>query len=401
MKHTTLTHCRICQSTKLETYLDLGKVHLVNKFYPKANKVDKFPLQVNLCRECYNSQLSIVVNPSLMFDEYSYYSSVSKSFSEHCFNLAERVTKGIYPALNEGKRPLSVLDIASNDGCLLKEFKKFGYDILGVDPAANIVNDANIKGIPTCCAYFNTGTAMDIFAKRGKTFDIITAQNVFAHVDDIHDFVLGIEILLAKNGIFIIEFPHILNLLRKQQFDTVYHEHVSYLSLKPVITLMRKCGLEVFHVEEVPTHGGSLRVYVGSVYAPDASVKGVLLKENAMGVYSKATYATYQESVNAFIKKQDDWFKKNKNKNIVGFGASAKGTILLNMLKNQKIKYIIDDTPYKQDKFIPNLNIKVVSREYLKEHPVDYIYVTPWNFKTEINESMKEYKDKLIYPDEL
>ena len=243
MKFRYVTKCRICNSMNLVKYFDFGDMPLANSFKkPGQSEELKVPLEVMFCRVCANSQLSVVVDPKLLFSDYLYFSSVSSTFREHCVHMANLVTTAL-------KKKLKVLDIASNDGCLLQEFQKFGHDVIGIEPAIQISKTANEKGIPTICEFWGKKAAGQVLGRIGKV-DIITATNVFAHVDDVHEFVKHVYNILDDDGSFIIEFPYMRNLVRWNEFDTIYHEHLSYFLVKPIQLLLKQHDMAISDISE-------------------------------------------------------------------------------------------------------------------------------------------------------
>ncbi len=391
--YTELKECRICKSKNLVPYLDLGDMPLVNSYLrpEEIKKEVKYPLKVLLCKDCFFSQLSIVVDPSVLFREYAYRSSISTFFQNHCKELALELNSR-YCVEND-----LVVDIASNDGCLLKPFKEKGNQVLGVDPAVNLAEFANSQGIPTLAEFWDERFAKKVEEDYGKA-KIITAFNVFAHVDDIHSFVKGVKQLLAKDGFFIIESPHLLDLIKHNEFDTIYHEHLSYLLLKPLQQLMKNYGLKISRVKKYPIHGGSVRIYVehDSMSREDGSYERILSEEEAEGLYREKAYFEFKEKVERVktdLTSQINQLKK-QGKTVSCFGASAKGSILLNYcgLNNNQIDFIFDHTPEKQNKFSPGTHIPIISPGFLLEKKPDYLLLTAWNFAKEIIEKTKDYK---------
>jgi len=392
--------CRICGNKNLKTYLDLGKIALVNRFFNRPTKQKKYPLKVNFCPACTLSQLSIVVKPTLMFDNYSYHTSVSTPMKKHFYDLAKNTLR----LFNKPLKNIRVIDIASNDGLLLSQFKKWGVHVLGVDPAKNLANEATIRGIPTIPRYWNYETAKFIREHYGNA-DIITATNVLAHVDDLNSFMKGVRTILHRDGIFIVEVPHVLQYLKHTEFDTTYHEHLSYFSLRAIQHLFHKHGLHIIRVETPRIHGGSLRVFaslLNQLRVSNESDLEVLSHERFEGLNRMDTYTTFNKTVKEIIKGLRTRLKKLRKdgKKVIFFGASAKGTVLLNMIGREakKIKYVVDETPAKKRKYIPNLNLQVVSMNFLNYYKPDYIFITPWNFKDEIIKKTKHLNCKYIIP---
>lgn len=401
MNYEEITECRLCKNNNLIKYLELEDIHLVNKFYKYQTVAEKFPLAVNFCPNCSNSQLTIKVKPELMFDEYTYFSSVSSTFKDHCKELATTVIKNYYPG-----QLIHVLDIASNDGCLLKQFNDiFGIDVLGVDPARNVANEAILDGIPTVVDYWGDRVAKQIKEKYAGGIHVITAQNVLAHVDDQRDFMKGVSTLLAPGGVFVVEFPHSLNMLKHHQFDTIYHEHGCYLSLTAVCGLAEEFGLTLHDASEQPTHGGSLRLFFRHTTENHKIQKNAIevwKKERDSGIQDKAFYKDYQKQVNDIINKEKEKLYRlhNADKRGVLFGASAKGTVLLNNLGTAAsfFDYIIDETSEKQGKIMPNLKYRVIGLDHPDHFQYDYVYATPWNFKKEIKQKLQNHNTNIVFP---
>jgi SAM-dependent methyltransferase len=396
-EYTEIKNCRVCNGSNLKPYLNLGEIPLVNNFLSSEKDIKnelKYPLIVNLCKDCYFSQLSGIVDPEILFKNYVYRSSISASFGKHCEELAENLNKSV---LNKNDL---VVDIASNDGYLLSFFKNKGNRVLGVDPAENLAEIANEKGIETIPKFWNKELAKNILEKYGPA-KIITAFNVFAHVPDLHSFVEGVRILLDKGGYFIIESPHLAELISKSEFDTVYHEHASYLLIKPLVKLMNDHELRIARVTKEDVHGGSIRVYIELRDSPDTSngsLNRIVEEEEKQGLFSETPYDKLQKGSLIIRKNLIELLNKlnSEGKKVYGFGASAKGNILLNFCKigPDLIKGIFDDTPEKQGKFYPGVHIPVMSRSFIKEINPDYLLLLPWNFKEELISKTKDFKEK-------
>lgn len=386
--------CRICGSEDLTSYLNLGNMPLVNKVLSKSeiDSEKKYPLEVLLCGDCNLSQLSAVVDPGTLFRNYSYRSSISDSFRKHCEELSIELNKIIL-----GKDEL-IVDIASNDGCLLKQFKNKGNRVLGVDPARNLAEIASNSGIETLPEFWNPSLAKSIRKEYGPA-KVITAFNVFAHIDDVHSFLEGANILLLKEGNLIIEAPHLYNLVEKTQFDTVYHEHLSYFLAKPIERLARQHGFRLAKIKKQDIHGGSLRYYLEKKNgtSSDGSVEQVMNEEKEAGLYERGAYFGLKRQVEGLKNNFSTILNELKylNKNISGFGASAKGNILLNYcgLDSEIIDKIYDDTPEKQNKFYPGVHIPIASRKTLLEDNPDYLVLLSWNFAEEMMSKTKDYKN--------
>lgn len=399
-KYRTLERCRVCGSTNLKMYLDLGKMPLANALLPandphKVENEEKFPLEVLYCMDCSLSQLSIVVDPDIMFRDYVYRSSISTHFQHHCAELAEELLK-------DGKLNPSdlVVDVASNDGCLLNEFKKKGLVVAGVDPAVNLAAIATEQGIPTLPEYWTPELATKILNDKGKA-KVILLVNVFAHIDELHSTLEGIKILLDKDGTFIIESPHMESLIEKAEFDTIYHEHLSYLLAKPLQRLMAMHDLRLEKIVKSDIHGGSIRLYIVHAQNPapvHPSVEAVIREENAKGLHSYATYESFREKVEHIRTSLVGMLSqlKKEGKTIAAFGASAKGNVLLNYcgIGKDTIQFIVDDTPEKKGKLYPGVHIPIVPRDWILEKQPDYLVILAWNFAKEIMEKTQEYHSR-------
>lgn len=387
-----ITQCRICKGTRLERYIDLGLMPLVNKHLDRQDEQNepKFPLDVLFCHDCAASQLSVVVDPGLLFSQYAYRSSISQTFADHCYALAKDCEKSLGMKKNE-----LVIDIASNDGCSLKEFTKLGVRPLGVDPAENLAAIANKEGIPTLAKFWTPAVADEVVRQHGKA-KIITAMNVFAHVHDVHAFVDGIKRSLADDGTFIIECPYMVDLVNTNVFDTIYHEHLSYFLITPLARLFKEHGLSLNRVERILIHGGTIRLFVQHREAPDNSVRELLDLEKREGFLSFEKYKTLAQSTEKIKDELRVMVQKLKSegKRIAGFGASAKGCIMLNYcgLTPQDIDYIVDDTPEKQNKYFAGVRIPIVPRDKLASQKPDYLLVLSWNFFDEIRQKTAAFE---------
>jgi SAM-dependent methyltransferase len=339
-------------------------------------------------------QLSHVVSPNIMFGDYVYIPSTSKTLINHFAELANKTVEKFN--LPEGSL---VVDIGSNDGTLLKFFKIHKVKVLGIEPATNIAKLAEASGIETINDFFGQRTALKVVDDKGKA-KVITGTNVFAHVNDLDDFLKGIDILLEDNGIFIIEVPYLPDLLEKIEFDTIYHEHLSYFSIKPLATLFEKFKMEIFDVERIGIHGGSIRVFVKRASAPgpvSESVTNLLALEQERGLDSIETYLTFATEVASIKERLIELLKrlKSEGKRIVGYGAAAKGNILLNYCKigTDILDYIVDNIPYKQGRYTPGMHIPVVPEERITQDRPDYALILAWNFAKEIMAKQQKYRE--------
>lgn len=389
-EYRALSACRACDGKSLETYLDLGKMPLVNSLLRTPDEpTRRYPLEVVFCGDCGLSQLSGVVDPSILFSEYAYQSSISQTFLNHCAGLAK-----VCAELGMREQDL-VVDIASNDGAALKQFLPYGIRPLGVDPATNLAIQATADGIPTVNEFWGPSLADRVLSEHGSA-KIITAQNVFAHVNDINAFAAGVKKLLDKEGTFVIEVPYGVDMFKDNLFDTIYHEHLSYFMLGPMMRVLERNGLYVNRVDRIDIHGGTIRVYAQHDPKPDTSVESLLLMEESEGWRSFERYREFgsrpeaiKEDLAAFI-----GGLRYKGKRIAGFGASAKGCIMLNYcgMTSEHISFIVDDTPTKQGKWQPGTRIPVLPRAALETNRPDYLLVLAWNFLKEVKAKTSGFK---------
>ena len=399
-----VTQCRICHSENLYRYLGLGRTPLANSYLSDSDLsssefTEELALQV--CLKCGLSQLTRVVHPDLMFKNYLYVSSTTRTFQDHCVELAQTAT-----AVVQGKSGDLALDIASNDGCLLSKFRDLNMNVIGVDPAENLAAEANASGIHTLCAYWSVNIARDIAARFGSP-KIITATNVFAHVDDMHGFVEAVGICLAQDGIFVIEFPYVIDFIEKNEFDTAYHEHLSYVGIRPVSQLMGMHGLQVFDVQYFKDiHGGTVRIFVSrsNHHAVRKSVGEYLKREEQFGITEKERYSEFARRVE---KNGDDLRAmvrqlRTAGRTIWAYGASAKGNTLMNFfrLTSSDIPVVIDDNQKKWGLYSPGSRMKIVGIDDLRQHHVDYLLLLAWNYKNEIMRrcSDVDYRGYFIVP---
>lgn len=399
------TKCRCCGSDKLVKYLDLGLMPLANnlEYTAKLAKAkDRFPLQVLFCEDCYLSQLSVVIDPEVLFSYYTYRSGVSQGYIDHCSQMALDLFND-YAYLGT----MFHIDIAGNDGALLQEFKKvFLGRQLNIDPASNLCSIAERNGIESVCEFWSSDLAQSVLLTHGKA-DLITATNVFAHLDDIMDFMLGCKIVLSLDGIIVIENPYLTEFIDNMEYCQTYFEHVSYLSLSPVMRLCDDLGLKVIDAIHVPIHSGSMRYIIShkeSNHEVNGNVMAVLMNEFNSNYDSIDMYSSYQSKVNAINTTFTNGLLglKKQGHSIVGFGSSAKGNTLLNYagINTDIMDAILDDTPEKQGKFSPGTGIPIYARNYLKSHQVDYVVILAWNFSDEIINKLRDYgyEGKFIIP---
>ncbi|NOU66744.1 methyltransferase domain-containing protein [Paenibacillus sp. LMG 31461] len=390
--------CRFCNAELTQSCVNLGMTPLSNSYLHKDalnKKENYYPLHAYVCGECFLVQLEKFESAEHIFSEYAYFSSYSDSWLEHARHYVDDITSK-YPITSNSL----VVEIASNDGYLLQYFKEKNIPVLGVEPAANVAKVAQEKGIPTYVDFFGRKTAAEL-ALKDKKADLLIGNNVLAHVPDLHDFVGGMTLALKANGIITMEFPYLLRLMSENQFDTIYHEHFSYFSLVTVMKIFASKKLTVFDVQELPTHGGSIRIYAQhedfGKHPSSRRVDDLLKKEEAFGMYELSTYTAFAEKVKATKRAILEFFTKAKNegKTIVGYGAPAKGNTLLNYcgVGVDFIDYTVDRSPHKQGLFLPGTHIPIYDPNKITETKPDYVFILPWNLKDEISKQMKHIYD--------
>ena len=388
----TAKACRFCQAPLHESFADLGMTPLSNSFIApdKASAMEPFfPLHAWVCSSCRLVQLEDFESPQHIFSDYIYFSSYSESWLRHAEAYAEAMIRRL------GLTDLStVVEIASNDGYLLQYFKRRGVQVLGVEPAANVAAVAAGKGIPSDVAFFGKETAKRL-RDAGVVPDLMTANNVLAHVPDINDFVEGFAVLLKPDGVVTVEFPHLLRLMQDTQFDTIYHEHFSYLSLHVVQRIFAGHGLRVFDVEHLPTHGGSLRVFAGhhaSTHAETPAIAAVLTMEDQAGLERNEPYRRFARKVVetkcALLRFLVD--ARAAGKTVAAYGAPAKGNTLLNYcgIGPELVAFTVDRSPHKQNMLLPGSRIPVRAPEAIEAAKPDYVLILPWNLREEITAQM-------------
>lgn len=389
--------CRLCGGNHFRSFVDLGMTPLCESFLAEEH-VDAmepyYPLHALVCEDCLLVQLKQYVSPSHIFSEYAYFSSYSTSWVQHARTYCETIKQ----RFNLGPNSL-VVEIASNDGYLLQHLLPLGIPVLGIEPAANVARTAIDKGIPTRIEFFGESLAREL-QYEGKRADIIVANNVLAQVPDLNDFVAGLAILLKPEGVITLEFPHIEKLISQNQFDTIYHEHFSYFSLCTVESLAARHRLKVIDVEELPTHGGSLRVYLAhsaSTRPLNNRVGAVIGRERSAGICSIERYASFEEQVRRTKRQLLSFLisAKNAGKKIAGYGAPGKGNTLLNYcgIGTDFLDFTVDQNPYKHGKVTPGMHIPIFSVDAIAKAKPDYIFVLPWNLKIEIIKQMEFVKD--------
>lgn len=390
--------CRGCGNTNLKTFLDLGKIPLVDRFKSKqelSKKENFFPLNVCICSSCKFVQLGYVLPPKAMFNsKYAYESSTTQFRTEVYFDMAKDLCKRFKLKPNS-----LVVDIGSNIGVLLRGFKKQKMKVLGIDPSSNIAKMAINSGIDTLIKFFNPKLASKIVKKHG-TASIITATNVFAHVDDLNSFMKGCKILLKEDGVFVFQSPYLYHLIKNNEFDTIYHEHVSYLSITPLLPFFEKFGLEIFDIDENKIDGGSIRCYIGKKGLRPISLKiqKYINLEKKSGIHTMKRLNKFSVEVKKQKKELVSLLKKIKqeNKRIIVISAPAKGTVLLNYcgINENIIDYATEKSSIKIGKYMPGTKIPVVHDNFLDNDFPDYALLLAWNFAGEIMNNVKNFKKK-------
>lgn len=401
-----VTTCRICGGRRITPVLDLGMMPAPNKFPEKEEDFrseELFPLRFCRCEDCGLALIDEVVAPEKLFSTYHYLTSASNPLIIHFRELAAESKKrfGV-----DGRT--RVLDIGANDGTLLLEFQALGAKTLGVDPAKNVALISQTRGVTVLPEFFSSFLAKKMRKQYGQ-FNIITATNVFAHTHDIHDFTNGVKELLTPNGVFIVEFAHLLEMFEKKFFDVIYHEHLSFYALKPLVKFFEDHQLRIFDVQKVLTQGGSLRIYVSHAgskkHTTSPAVKKILAQESKAGLDTQKAFEHFSEYVQAHRASLRSMLQtlKQKGKKIVGIGAPAKGVILLNYCRidNTLLDYLVDSTPLKQHRFMPGVHIPVYAEEKLAEDRVDYFLLLAHNFRDTILQKLTPYREqgaKVIIP---
>jgi C-methyltransferase C-terminal domain/Putative zinc binding domain/Methyltransferase domain len=399
-------HCRFCKAPLQHTFVDLGMSPLCESYLTidQLNGMEPFyPLHVMVCEECFLVQLEEYVSPEHIFTEYAYFSSYSDSWLKHSSNYVAMISE----RLGLGAQSLAV-ELASNDGYLLQYFVQKGIPVLGVEPAVNVAKAAEEKGVPTLVKFFGCQTARQMVTD-GQAADLIIGNNVLAQVPDLNDFVGGIRIALKPEGVATLEFPHLERLMAESQYDTIYHEHFSYFSLITVEKIFSAHGLVLFDVDEIPTHGGSIRIYLRHVEDGSKPVTAAVVslreRELAAGLDRMETYATFAEQVMESKRALLELLiqLRRAGKCVVGYGAPGKGNTLLNYcgVRTDFLEFTVDRNPYKQGRFLPGTHIPIYSPGRILERRPDYILILPWNLKTEIVAQLsyaREWGAKFIVP---
>ena len=400
-----LYQCRLCGAPLTRTFVDLGMSPLCESYVPE-DRLDAaelfYPLHVRLCEACLLVQLPAYVSGEDIFSDYAYFSSYSDSWVAHAKRYAQEMIGRIGLT-----RDSLVTEVASNDGYLLQHFHAEGIPVLGVEPAANVAEAARARGIRTEVQFLGADTGREIAARYGRA-DLVAANNVFAHVPDIRGFAAGLRALVKDDGMVTLEFPHLLRLIERRQYDTIYHEHYSYLSLLTSSRALATAGLRVVDVDELGTHGGSLRVHACPDEAggePTEQVKTVLAEEEAAGLHTVAGHEGFAPAV---LKIKSDLLgflltAVREGRSVAGYGAPGKGNTLLNHcgIRSDLLSYTVDRSPVKQGKFLPGTHIPIYAPERLAETRPDYILVLPWNLRQEISRQLGyigSWGGKLVFP---
>ncbi|HTE34457.1 MAG TPA: class I SAM-dependent methyltransferase [Chryseolinea sp.] len=399
--------CRFCKTELIHEFIDLINAPASNSFLSREQLNEPevfFPLKVLVCHKCFLVQVDEYKKSDAIFDsDYVYFSSFSTSWLAHAKRYTEMITERLQLTPHS-----KVIEIASNDGYLLQNFVKTGIPVLGIEPTKNTAAVAVQKGIETITEFFGSALAKRL-AASGTMADLFLGNNVLAHVPDIVDLVKGMKIILKPVGVVTMEFPHLLQLIRHSQFDTIYHEHFSYLSFYSVKQIFESQGLEMFDVEEIPTHGGSLRIYAKHAGAEQhvikESVQLLIDKEINEGMANLEYYSDFRAKVMhvklGFLQFLVD--TKTKNQSVAAYGAAAKGNTLLNYcgVKNDLISFVVDANPNKQNKFLPGSHIPVTNEQMLKDRKPDFVVIFPWNLKEEIVQQLsyiRAWGGKFVIP---
>ena len=390
--------CRFCAAPLSHTFVDLGLSPLANS-YRTAEEIRGpetfYPLHTFVCDQCFLVQLPEVQSPEAIFRDYAYFSSYSETWLRH----AERYTEAMIERFGFDAES-SVVEVASNDGYLLQYFARRGVPVLGIEPAENVAEAARKIGIETVAEFFGSELATSLRAE-GRRADLLLGNNVLAHTPYLNDFVAGLAILLADDGVVTLEFPHLARLIDENQFDTIYHEHFSYFSFGTVRRVLEHHGLTVFDVEELPTHGGSLRVYAR--HADDDSkpvgerVAELIDRETALGLFELGVYHDFAERVRETKRGVLDFLirERRAGRAVVGYGAPAKGNTLLNYcgVRSDLLDYTVDRSPHKQGLYLPGVHVPIHGPDRIRETRPDVVWILPWNLADEIVEQMADVRD--------
>ena len=398
--------CRFCGAALRQTFVDLGMSPLCESF-PSATDLNRgevyYPLHVYVCEKCFLVQLEQYESPENIFSEYAYFSSYSDSWLKHAESYCDKMIKQF-----ELNRKSLVIEAASNDGYLLQYFVRQNIPVLGIEPAANVAKVAVEKGVPTLVKFLGAQLANEL-AAEGRSADLVLGNNVLAQVPDLNDFVEGLKILLKPEGVLTLEFPHLLRLIESNEFDTIYHEHFSYFSMLSTVKIMEAHGLKVFDVEELSTHGGSLRVYGCRADAKtrhlDPRVSQLISAEEKAGLGSVKGYENFAQQVKQTKIALVDFLldAAREGKTVAGYGAPGKSATLLHYcgIGKDLIEYTVDRSPYKQGRYLPGTHIPIYHPDHLRETKPNYVIILPWNLKDEIMgqlQYIREWGGKFVVP---
>jgi SAM-dependent methyltransferase len=398
--------CRFCGAALQRTFVDLGMSPLCET-YPSAADLNHgevyYPLHVYVCEKCFLVQLEEYETAENIFSDYAYFSSYSDSWLKHCDSYCHKMTK----RFGLGKQSF-VVEVASNDGYLLQYFVQRDVPVLGIEPAANVAKVAVEKGVPTLVQFFGTPLAKRL-AAEGREADLVLGNNVLAQVPDLNDFVEGLKTLLKPHGVLTLEFPHLLRLIEHNEFDTIYHEHFSYFSLLTTVRILEAHGLKVFDVEELSTHGGSLRVYAcraeDRTNQVEPAVRELIAEEERAGLASSEGYKSFAQQVKQTKIALVDFLltAARQSKSVAGYGAPGKSATLLHYcgIGKDLIEYTVDRSPYKQGRFLPGTHIPVYHPDRIRETKPDYVVILPWNLKDEIMQQLqyiREWGGQFVVP---
>tara|TARA_B100001248_G_C27398834_1_gene468026 strand:- start:3785 stop:5032 length:1248 start_codon:yes stop_codon:yes gene_type:complete len=399
------SNCRLCQSADLVSVFKLASTPPANAFVTKEKlqtRQKKYPLEIFFCNKCFHVQLTEVVDPNELFENYVYVSGTSDVFVNHFFNYAKDIVQRFNPSTDH-----YVLDIGSNDGTLLKFFKSLGYSVIGIDPAKEISKKATEEGINTINGFFNLETSQMIEKKYSKA-SVITANNVFAHCDDLSGMTEAISNLLSPGGIFVFEVSYLVDVYQKTLFDTIYHEHLSYHSVSPLMNFFKSKKMELIDVKKVNTHGGSIRCVVKNkddLPEINDSVKTFIDFEKSLSFNKSSTFVNFAKQIKDRKKELNEFLYriKSEGKSIAGYGAPAKATTLMYEfgLNNDILDFIVDDSPLKQELFSPGIHIPIYSSSFIDTLKPDYLLILAWNFSDSIinkNRKFHESGGKFIIP---
>jgi SAM-dependent methyltransferase len=405
-QHATARVCRFCSAGLRQTFVDLGMSPLCET-YPSAEQLNRgetyYPLHVYVCEQCWLVQLEEYESAENIFSDYAYFSSYSDSWLKHADKYCQQMIAHF--GLND--RSLAV-EVASNDGYLLQYFVQRQVPVLGIEPAANVAKVAVEKNVPTLVEFFGTRVAKRL-AAEGHCADLVLGNNVLAQVPDLNDFVEGLKLMLKPHGVLTLEFPHLLRLIELNEFDTIYHEHFSYFSLLTAIRILEAHGLRVFDVEELSTHGGSLRVYAcraeDEIHSTGSSVAKVLGDEKRAGLDALSGYQSFATQVQQTKFALVDFLlaARRQGKSVAGYGAPGKSTTLLHYcgIGKDLIEYTVDRSPYKQGRFLPGNHIPIFHPDRIRETQPDYVVILPWNLKDEIMAQLqfiREWGGRFVVP---